>query len=193
MPGKSAISAFVRGSLLEESALSGAFLPGVSPGLLPIFLIFVKIGAMVFPVDMCLLEFLHADLVERHAWLTQQQPLDAVAVGQLTPGPVFTTANFLGYLLHGTPGAIVATIGIFLPAFVLVALSAPLISKIRASLEPRSTASTSLPLRYALCHLATGAVGSGRLDNASGRRSLHGGSIPFSASQLRLAHCRRRP
>jgi chromate transporter len=104
-----------------------------SPGLLPIFLIFVKIGSIVFGSGYMLLVFLHADLVERHAWLTQQQLLDAVAVGQVTPGPVFTTATFLGYLLRGTPGAIVATIGIFLPAFVLVALSAPLIPKIRAS------------------------------------------------------------
>lgn len=104
-----------------------------SPGLLPIFLIFVKIGSIVFGSGYVLLVFLHADLVERHAWLTQQQLLDAVAVGQVTPGPVFTTATFLGYLLHGTPGAIIATIGIFLPAFVLVALSAPLIPKIRAS------------------------------------------------------------
>ena len=101
--------------------------------LLPIFLIFVKIGSIVFGSGYVLLVFLHTDLVERHAWLTQQQLLDAVAVGQVTPGPVFTTATFLGYLLRGTPGAIVATIGIFLPAFVLVALSAPLIPKIRAS------------------------------------------------------------
>lgn len=105
----------------------------VSPTLLPIFLIFVKIGAMVFGSGYVLLVFLRSELIERHAWLTQQQLLDAVAVGQVTPGPVFTTATFLGYLLHGIPGALVATIGIFLPAFMLVAISAPLIPKIRAS------------------------------------------------------------
>ena len=104
-----------------------------SPTLVPIFLIFIKIGAMVFGSGYVLLVFLHSELIERHPWLTQQQLLDAVAVGQVTPGPVFTTATFFGYLLHGTPGAVVATIGIFLPAFVLVAVSAPLIPKIRAS------------------------------------------------------------
>jgi chromate transporter len=121
----------VRGLLLGAN-LSIA-VATTSPTLVPIFLIFVKIGAMVFGSGYVLLVFLHSELIERHAWLTQQQLLDAVAVGQVTPGPVFTTATFLGYLLHGTPGAIVATIGIFLPAFVLVALSAPLIPKIRAS------------------------------------------------------------
>jgi len=104
-----------------------------SAGLWPIFLIFVKIGAMVFGSGYVLLVFLRADLVERHPWLTQQQLLDAVAVGQITPGPVFTTATFLGYLLHGTSGAIAATVGIFLPGFVFVAISAPLIPKIRQS------------------------------------------------------------
>jgi len=111
-----------------------AFATGAgSAGLWAIFLVFVKIGAVVFGSGYVLLAFLHADLVERLGWLTQQQILDAVAVGQVTPGPVFTTATFLGYLLHGTSGAAVATVGIFLPAFVLVAISAPFIPKIRAS------------------------------------------------------------
>jgi chromate transporter len=105
----------------------------VSAGLWPIFLAFAKIGAMVFGSGYVLLAFLRADLVESHAWLTEQQLLDAVAVGQVTPGPVFTTATFLGYLLHGSSGAVAATAGIFLPAFVFVAVSAPLIPKIRAS------------------------------------------------------------
>jgi chromate transporter len=110
-----------------------ATVAAASIGLWPVFLTFIKIGAMVFGSGYVLLVFLHSELVERHAWLTQQQLLDAVAVGQVTPGPVFTTATFLGYLLHGTTGAVAATIGIFLPAFVLVAISAPLIPKIRAS------------------------------------------------------------
>jgi len=114
-------------------AAAAATATAVSAGLWPIFLIFTKIGAMVFGSGYVLLVFLRAEFVERHAWLTQQQLLDAVAVGQVTPGPVFTTATFLGYLLHGTTGAIAATVGIFLPAFVLVAVSAPLIPKIRAS------------------------------------------------------------
>jgi chromate transporter len=125
-PAKPALPAFFGGPLV-------ASLTSISPGLLSIFLTFVKIGAMVFGSGYVLLVFLHADLVERHAWLTQQQLLDAVAVGQVTPGPVFTTATFLGYLLRGAPGAIIATVGIFLPAFALVALSAPLVPKIRAS------------------------------------------------------------
>jgi len=80
-----------------------------------------------------LLAFLRADLVERWHWLSEGQLLDAIAVGQFTPGPVFTTATFVGYILGRTPGAIVATLGIFLPAFIFVALSGPFIPRIRRS------------------------------------------------------------
>jgi len=80
-----------------------------------------------------LLAFLQADLVDRLHWLTQSQLLDAIAVGQVTPGPVFTTATFIGYLLGGTTGSIVATVGIFVPSFIFVAASRPLIPRIRRS------------------------------------------------------------
>jgi chromate transporter len=95
--------------------------------------VFAKIGAVLFGSGYVLLAFLRADLVERLGWLTEQQLLDAVAVGQVTPGPVFTTATFVGYVLGGPAGAAVATVGIFLPAFVFVALSGPLVPRIRRS------------------------------------------------------------
>jgi len=79
------------------------------------------------------LAFLQGDLVQRLHWLTEGQLLDAVAVGQVTPGPVFTTATFIGYVLGGLPGAIVGTVGIFLPAFLYVAASGPLIRRIKRS------------------------------------------------------------
>ncbi len=107
---------------------------GASVGLWPMFLIFAKIGSVLFGSGYVLLAFLRADLVERHHWLTQQQLLDAVAVGQVTPGPVFTTATFIGYVLHGPGGALAATLGIFLPAFFFVAVTAPLLPRLRASL-----------------------------------------------------------
>ena len=97
------------------------------------FLTFLKIGAILYGSGYVLLAFLHSDFVVRHAWLTNQQLLDAVAIGQVTPGPVFTTATFIGYLLAGVPGALLATLGIFLPAFIFVAVSNPLIPKIRNS------------------------------------------------------------
>jgi chromate transporter len=98
-----------------------------------LFLIFLKIGATVFGSGYVLLAFLRADLVDRLHWLDEPRLLDAVAVGQITPGPVFTTATFIGYLLGGVPGAGLATLGIFLPGFVLVALSGRLIARIRSS------------------------------------------------------------
>ncbi len=103
------------------------------PGMWPLFLVFLKIGSIVFGSGYVLLAFLRADLVVHRAWVTDAQLVDAVAIGQVTPGPVFTTATFLGYLLRGHAGAIVATVGIFLPAFVLVAISGPLVPRIRKS------------------------------------------------------------
>ena len=102
-------------------------------GLTRLFLTFLKIGSVLFGSGYVLLAFLRSDFVDRLHWLTEQQLLDAVAVGQVTPGPVFTTATFIGYLVGGTRGAAVATVAIFLPAFVLVAASGPLIPRIRRS------------------------------------------------------------
>jgi chromate transporter len=102
-------------------------------GLWPLFLFFLKVGSVLFGSGYVLLAYLRSDLVEHFHWLTSSQLLDAVAVGQITPGPVFTTATFIGYLLGGAPGAAVATLGIFLPAFVFVALSGPLVPRLRRS------------------------------------------------------------
>jgi len=113
---------------------AGAALPAVIPiSLWGLFLVFLKFGAVIFGSGYVLLAFLQADLVNRLHWLTQSQLLDAVAVGQVTPGPVFTTATFIGYLLGGIPGALVATVGIFFPGFLFVAASRPLIPRIRNS------------------------------------------------------------
>ncbi len=98
-----------------------------------LFLFFLKVGAVLYGSGYVLLAFIRADLVERWHWLTESQLLDAIAVGQVTPGPVFTTATFIGYVLGGTKGATVATVGIFLPAFVFVAASGPLVPRIRRS------------------------------------------------------------
>ena len=98
-----------------------------------LFLFFLKVGAVLYGSGYVLLAFIRADLVERWHWLTESQLLDAIAVGQVTPGPVFTTATFIGYVLGGTKGAAVATLGIFLPAFVFVAASGPLVPRIRRS------------------------------------------------------------
>jgi chromate transporter len=98
-----------------------------------LFFAFAKIGSVLFGSGYVLLAFVRADFVERLGWLTERQLLDAVAIGQVTPGPVFTTATFIGYLLGGPAGALVATAGIFLPAFVFVALSGPLVPRLRQS------------------------------------------------------------
>jgi chromate transporter len=115
---------------LSLMALPQAAIPFSLPVL---FLTFLKIGSVLYGSGYVLLAFLRADFVLRLGWLTDQQLLDAVAIGQVTPGPLFTAATFIGYLLGGTSGALLATLGIFLPSFIFVAISNPLIPKIRNS------------------------------------------------------------
>lgn len=98
-----------------------------------LFTFFFKVGAVLFGSGYVLLAFLRTDLVVRLRWLSDKQLLDAIAVGQVTPGPVFTTATFIGYLLGRTPGAVVATVGIFLPSFILIAIVGPLVLRLRKS------------------------------------------------------------
>lgn len=105
--------------------------PAASLGLGRILAIFLKIGAVLYGSGYVLLAFLRTDLVVRLDVLTNQQLLDAVAIGQFTPGPLFTTATFIGYVLAGVPGAVVATIGIFLPAFCVVAAIGPHVQRLR--------------------------------------------------------------
>ena len=114
-------------------------LPGVAAaatssfGLGVMFLQFLKIGAVLYGSGYVLIAFMRGDFVERFGWLTDQQLLDAIAIGQVTPGPVFTTATFVGYLLGGFAGAAVATVAIFLPSFGFVAITHPWVSRLRDS------------------------------------------------------------
>lgn len=110
-----------------------AVAPEVAISHIRLFLTFLKIGAVLYGGGYVLLAFLRADFVERLGWLTERQLLDAVAIGQFTPGPLFTTATFVGYLVLGVPGALLATLGIFLPSFALVAATGPLIPRLRRS------------------------------------------------------------
>lgn len=98
-----------------------------------LFLTFLKIGAVLYGSGYVLLAFLRADFVERFGWLTDQQLIDAVAIGQITPGPVFTTATFIGFIVGSWSGALLATAGIFLPSFIFVAISNPWIPRMRKS------------------------------------------------------------
>jgi chromate transporter len=119
----------------------GIAAPGIAQGAVAaspvvlgtLFLTFLKIGAVVYGSGYVLLAFLRQDFVERLRWLTDRQLIDAVVVGQFTPGPVFTTATFIGYLVGGVAGALLATLGIFLPSFVFVALVYPIVPRLRRS------------------------------------------------------------
>ena len=114
-------------------AAAGTAASAVPVGLALLFLVMLKIGATIFGGGYVLVAFLRSDLVVRLGWITERQLLDAVAMGQVTPGPLFTTATFIGYILGGVRGAVIATVAIFLPAFVLVAVSGPLVPRIRKS------------------------------------------------------------
>jgi chromate transporter len=153
------------GAALLVPLAQGGLIPGAagSVALAPLCLFFLKVGAVLFGSGYVLIAFLHTGLVLERGWLTESQLLDAIAIGQVTPGPLSTTATFIGYVLAGAPGAIVATLGIFLPAFVLVALSAPLVPRIRRSaaagsvLDGVNVASLAL-MAVAALRLATTAI-----------------------------------
>jgi len=129
--GATPVAALLPLTSLAPSWLTPAATPPADLGLL--FLIFLKIGAVLYGSGYVLLAFLRNDFVVRLHWLTDQQLLDAVAIGQFTPGPVFTTATFIGYTLGRLPGAILATVGIFLPSFLFVAAVNPLVPRLRRS------------------------------------------------------------
>ena len=124
-PGGTALAAVIGLPALAATQTSDPDLPRI-------FAAFFKIGALLFGSGYVLLAFLRRDLVLSYGWLTEAQILDAIAIGQLTPGPVFTTATFIGYLLRGVPGAVVATVAIFLPAFLMTAVLEPVIARLRA-------------------------------------------------------------
>jgi len=118
--------------------LAGLSLPAIASVVTPfnlplLFLTFLKIGSLLYGSGYVLLAFLRTDFVTRLGWLTDQQLIDSIAIGQVTPGPVFTTATFIGYVLGDVPGALLATLGIFLPAFVFVAISNPIVPRLRNS------------------------------------------------------------
>ncbi len=135
---------WVRGRTLKDRAASlflllpAGIVQGVAAAAVPfslgtLFLTFLKFGAIIYGSGYVLLAFLRADLVQNLGWLTDRQLLDAIAVGQFTPGPLFTTATFIGYLVGGLPGAMLATLGIFLPSFVFVALIHRIAPRLRRS------------------------------------------------------------
>lgn len=133
------------GALIVAAARDGARQPWVALGavlpataaaaasvnLLALAGVFLKAGALLYGSGYVLLAFLRGDLVQRLGWLTDAQLLDAVAIGQVTPGPLFTTATFIGFVLAGVPGAAIATVAIFLPAFVFVAVIGPIADRLR--------------------------------------------------------------
>jgi len=123
-------------ALLAWSPLALPILPAVAwldDRLVQLALFFLKVGALLFGSGMVLFAFIQRDVVNGFGWLTQQQLLDAIAVGQMTPGPVLSTATFIGYVVAGLPGAVVSTVAVFLPSFAIIALVGPWIPRLRRS------------------------------------------------------------
>lgn len=125
------IASLTTGTTLKAIAAAGVLPVNVSLWKLGLF--FLKVGSVLFGGGFVLVAFLQGELVQEYGWLTQQQLLDAIAIGQFTPGPILSTATFIGYILAGMPGAIVATVGIFLPSFAFTAALNPLVPRLRAS------------------------------------------------------------
>jgi chromate transporter len=115
-------------------AAGAAGAAGAKGSLLALALYFLKVGSLLYGGGYVLVSFLRGDLVVERGWITERELLDAVAIGQATPGPVFSTATFIGYLLHGPAGAALATAAIFLPSFVLVRATSPFVQRMRASI-----------------------------------------------------------
>lgn len=128
-----------------------------------LFFTFLKIGSVLYGSGYVLLAFLRADFVVRLGWLTDQQLIDAVAIGQLTPGPLSSTATLIGYVLGGVPGAILATVGIFLPAFIFVAISSPIIPRLQQSPWARGFLDGVNVASLALMAAVTGELGAAAL------------------------------
>ncbi|HBB35029.1 MAG TPA: chromate transporter [Cyanobacteria bacterium UBA8803] len=135
-PPSETTAALLAAGVTASTALKATAATGATAATIPLWQIgwfFLKVGSVLFGSGYVLVAFLEGELVQKQGWLTQQQLLDAIAIGQFTPGPVLSTSTFIGYLLADWPGAIVATIAIFLPSFVFVAILNPLVPRLRES------------------------------------------------------------
>ena len=147
---------------LLAAVAQGAVAAAPSLGVLGLF--FLKVGAVLYGSGYVLVAYLEADVVGRFGWLTQTQLLDAIAIGQLTPGPVLTTSTAVGYLVQGVPGAVVATLGIFLPAFVFTGLLHPLVPRLRDHVLTASILDAVNAASVALMAVVTFRLALGTLD-----------------------------